>query len=476
MACVPRSLLRPSLLVSLLVAPLACGGSPGGDGGETAGDETAEADDRDTGETADDGAADDSNGDDGDGGDDGDDSGTPDPEPFSVGFDVHDLSPSEAELGPELYLGGYGAPFQRGPAEGVADPIFVRSMAIGSGEDDGTVLAVVDTVGLGNQWTRTIRADASAATGLDPSKIVIASTHTHGGPDFQGLWGGVPDDYRERVTTEIVASIAAAWQGRSPADLEVASGMADNRNRRGWEFSDQELTLLAARDEAGELQGVLVAFAAHPVVLGADNLLLSRDYCGYTVDRLEAELGVPALFFNGILGDVTPRVPDGDYADDFARAQAYGELVADAALASLPSAEPIELGFHHAATDIVLDVENQLFLLAAQAGLLDYDFDMRGDTATVRTQTAYLRLGNQLQLVAFPGESLTRNGLAVKDGFTTPHRIVLGLAGDALGYFIPSDEWQTGLNDDYEESVSVGSAAGDATRDAMLELVAGDPG
>ena len=39
---------------------------------------------------------------------------------------------------------------------------------------------------------------------------------------------------------------------------------------------------------------------------------------------------------------------------------------------------------------------------------------------------------------------------------TAPHRMVLGLTGDALGYFIPSDEWMTGLNDDGEESISLG--------------------
>jgi hypothetical protein len=41
---------------------------------------------------------------------------------------------------------------------------------------------------------------------------------------------------------------------------------------------------------------------------------------------------------------------------------------------------------------------------------------------------------------------------------------------------VPTDEWNTGLNDDYEESVSVGMAAGDITRDLMIELIGSDPG
>ena len=59
---------------------------------------------------------------------------------------------------------------------------------------------------------------------------------------------------------------------------------------------------------------------------------------------------------------------------------------------------------------------------------------------------------------------------------STPHGAVLGLAGDALGYFVPSDEWMTGLNDDYEESISVGEQAGDLTQAEILALMGADPG
>ncbi len=402
--------------------------------------------------------------------------GDPPVEHFEVGFDVHDLTPTDAELAEELYLGGYGTPFERGPAEGVHDPIFVRSMAIMYGPEEGVIVAIVDTIGMGNQWIRAIRADVAQNTGLSEDQIIVSSTHTHGGPDFQGLWGGVPDSYRERATNEIAASMEAAWSARVPARLEVTSTTSENRNRRGWEFTDQDLVALhAVALEDDTSLGLLVGFAAHPVVLGDDNKNLSRDYCGYTVDMLEAQIERPVLFFNGIQGDVSPVVPDGEYADDFERADAYGDLVGQATLDALPNLEPVDVDFHFEHRSYVLEVQNELFKLAAQAGLLDYDFEMRGEQSFVTTQTTYLRLGNQLQLIAFPGESLTRNGLAVKDVMTAPHQMVLGLSGDSLGYFVPSDEWNTGLNDNYEETVSLGMPAGDTTRDLMIEMVQSDP-
>jgi hypothetical protein len=81
----------------------------------------------------------------------------------------------------------------------------------------------------------------------------------------------------------------------------------------------------------------------------------------------------------------------------------------------------------------------------------------------------------QVQIVALPGESLTRNGLPVKEAMTAPFQVVLGNAGDALGYFVPTDEWEVGLNDNYEESVSLAQSAGDTTRDALLSMIAADP-
>lgn len=462
------------LLVAGLVAlPLACGDDQGAETSET---ETTGDGDGDPGDGDGDGTPGDGDGDgDGEPGD-GDGDGDPGPPThFEVGFDVVDISPDEVELADEFYLGGYGFYTARGAAQGVHDPVFVRSMAIGYGPSDGVIVAIVDTVGMGNLWTRQLRAEVAAATGLSPEQVVVGSTHTHAGPDLQGLWGGVPDPYRERILQQIVDSMAAAWQARVPADLSVASTTADNRNRRDWGLTDEALTVVQAHAiEGGELLGTTVIFAAHPVVLDDDNLLVSRDFCGYAVDSLEDSTGAPALYFNGVQGDVSPVVPDGMYADDFERAAAYGEHVATRTMEALANAEPIGVEFHRAYESFVLDVTNETFLLAAQAGILDYEFDLVNSTLT--TQTAYFRLGDELQLIAFPGESLTRNGLPVREAMTAPHQAIMGLSGDSLGYFVPTDEWLTGRNDDYEESVSVGMAAGDLTRDLMIAMIEADPG
>ena len=391
-------------------------------------------------------------------------------EHFLLGMDVQDVSPSPEFLAKDVYMGAYGAPYMRGPAEGVHDPVFARSFAV-EGNGGGLVMAIVDLPGMGNQISRDIRAKVAEMTGLSPAQVLVGSTHSHSSPDFMGLWGGVPGDYRSWLVDQVSASMTAAWTTREPGILKVSTGKAPANNRRGWGFTDDDMTILEAIDLQDQRIGAVVVFAAHPVILGMENKLISCDYPGYFVQSLEATLGAPVALFNGTLGDATPKVPDGDYVDDFARAEAYGELLSSIAaeiVAGGVEVEP-ELDFSH--VEWVQTVDNLLFKAASALGILMFDFEMNGLDQKVTTQSTYFRLGKQLQGVAFPGESLTRNGLAIKKAMVSPHKLILGNTGDALGYFIPGDEWQTGKNDDYEETVSMGKTAGDNARAAITPLI-----
>ena len=392
-------------------------------------------------------------------------------EHFLLGVHVQDVSPSPAILsGQDVYMGAYGAPYTRGPAQGVHDPIYARSFAI-EGNGGGLIMSIVDLPGMGNRITRDVRTKVAALTGLDEAQILVGSTHSHSTPDFMGLWGGVPGDYRTWLVKRVAASMAAAWDARVPGELRVSTGKAPANNRRGWNFTDDDMTILDAFNLEQQRLGTLVVFAAHPVILGADNKLISCDYTGYMVQSLEDTLGAPAALFNGTLGDASPKVPDGDYVDDFARAETYGELLAGIAVNIADGGVAIEPELEFTHVTWVQTVDNTLFKAASLLGILQYDFEMNGFEQKVTTQATYFRLGSQVQGVAFPGESLTRNGLEIKASMLAPHKIILGNTGDALGYFVPSDEWQTGKNDDYEESVSLGKSAGDNARDKIVPLI-----
>ena len=93
---------------------------------------------------------------------------------------------------------------------------------------------------------------------------------------------------------------------------------------------------------------------------------------------------------------------------------------------------------------------------------------------SVDTQFTYFRLGKELQGVVFPGEALTRTGLDIKAPQKADYRLFLGLTTDSLGYFVKSDEWNTGHNNNYEETVSTGETAGDNAIRVLTELIGND--
>jgi hypothetical protein len=66
---------------------------------------------------------------------------------------------------------------------------------------------------------------------------------------------------------------------------------------------------------------------------------------------------------------------------------------------------------------------------------------------------------------------LTRLALPLRAAMGAPHRMIFGLAHNTLGYFVPDDEWMSGRNDNYEESVSLGRRASRKLAEELLALV-----
>ncbi len=55
---------------------------------------------------------------------------------------------------------------------------------------------------------------------------------------------------------------------------------------------------------------------------------------------------------------------------------------------------------------------------------------------------------------------------------TAPFKFWLGLSGETLGYFVPSDEWD--FINGYEEKVSISKTAGDDMQAILLAAIAED--
>lgn len=425
---------------------------------------------------------------------------------LQAGAAARAISPLPEHVAGGVYLGGYGFYGSR-RAEGVHDDIFCRSLVLSDG-DTTLILLSLDLVGLAPRPLLEIRRSIARMAGLPIQHILLACTHSHASPDMQGLWGGVPEDYLSYVKDRCVETAGAALANVREAQLGAATATVEGltHNRRGWDHTDSVLAVVRASGLDGAPIATLVNFGCHPTVTSGENLLISCDFAAGLVASLERDPGGVALFVNGAQGDAIPATGGG-----FQQANGLGGRLAQVATAALSSAEPLEppIELRERRVAIPLRAERlprgghtalALLLpavrLAARRGLLhsaSRRLAARGshEAATalagvsmfaegrlmarrlrpvMLTSVGRLRIGKALAGFAVPGEVMTRLAEPLRASLSAPHRLFLGLTNDTLGYFLPADEWMTGRNESYEESVSLGREAGSVLASALRAL------
>ncbi|MBN2150749.1 MAG: neutral/alkaline non-lysosomal ceramidase N-terminal domain-containing protein, partial [Candidatus Lokiarchaeota archaeon] len=213
-------------------------------------------------------------------------------------------------------LGGYSG--RNDTSKGEHDPLHVRSAAIKAG-DDTIVVVACDLVGLERNHIMAVKQHVHRDLGIPPAHVLVSATHTHSGPRNIALFGE-PFAGHEAIYGTIERSIAAAVAAMEPARLSVASGRIGGVafNRRVYDPTSEHVddaceVLVVERDpgssgaRGGGVLGVIYNFSCHPVVMGADNLLVSADWVHYANERiLAAHPGAIPLFLQGSSGNLNP--------------------------------------------------------------------------------------------------------------------------------------------------------------------------
>lgn len=241
---------------------------------------------------------------------------------------------------------------------------------------------------------------------------------------------------------------------------------------------------LEFRDKDDKPAGLVVQWNCHPETLGGKNTLVSADYVGATVKALREKHRCPVVYLTGTVGGlmtslhVEIKSAAGKVLDDgsFEKTERYGELLAEVADRALKTARPLKLTpLQVRRRQIFLPLDNKLFLLARQLGVIQREAFLwngdpyKADPATeakadkslcLRTEIAWLRLG-ELDIAAIPGEIYPELVLdkvqnptdpgsdfphaavepAIYKQLRGPYRMLIGLAGDEIGYIIPKRQW-----------------------------------
>lgn len=194
-------------------------------------------------------------------------------------------------------MAGYAA--RSGGSSGTHDPCTVRALAV-----EDTCWVTVDVCGLHEDTC----ADIEARVALEPGHLAVTATHTHSGPVCTpGRLGGDDELVRRRIVDAAVDTVESALAARRPASVRASTargaGVAVDR-RAPDRPVDPPVELLRFDDDNGPVAW-LVTYPCHPVVLSADNRLVSGDYAAALRIALEEKApGSVALFLPGTAGNV----------------------------------------------------------------------------------------------------------------------------------------------------------------------------
>lgn len=341
-------------------------------------------------------------------------------------------------------LGRHPHAFWLEPSVGERDPLAARALVL---ESAGRRVAWVaaDLLAVDGTFVADVGRRLADA-GVAPAVLIVSPSHTHSGPGGyvdSALLGWLALDRVDRIVREallesVVTAVREADANRRPARVSAASVAVPNvAKSRLDQALDPALSLLKVTDAGHQPVAVVWNYAIHGTTLGPRNRRLSGDVMGEASRRLERALGVPALFVNGAVGDVSP-------ARHGERATAeLGAALAAAAQAAWSQAVPVarptlRVGTRRAALPSPwLPARNCLRGWAPAALTLP----LGGVLPREATLTA-VALGD-VGWVTFPGELQTALGQGIKRaaGAHLRHVLVAGLSNDYLGYFTTADDY-----------------------------------
>lgn len=210
-------------------------------------------------------------------------------------------------------------------ATGTLDPLYARVLVLEAGDRR---LALV-TLDLGRTFNESelnnLRRRLKDSAGI--SFLVVTASHTHSGPN---LLDEYPSGHIPSWESDAIAKIAKAVEQASQhlVDAQVGTGRGSvyigyNRRqvRRNGEVTmlwtnpdkqpsaplDPSVWVMRIDDARHNPIAILVNYACHPVVFGADNLSYSADFVASMATTVEKTFASAMCFFlQGADGDINP--------------------------------------------------------------------------------------------------------------------------------------------------------------------------
>lgn len=368
---------------------------------------------------------------------------------------------------PPVYLTGYAS--REKPATGVIHDLWAKAVVMEENERNSVIIVTTDLLGLSHEVSDAVARKVRSRHGVDRSRILFNSSHTHSGPMIWPCLDGIADySQAEQVVVSkytlglidvLTAIIDSAFARLTPMNVYCGHDSADFAvNRRvftvkgiinGVNYSgpvDHDVPVIKITSKEGVIQAVLFGYACHNTTMTGDNFMVNGDYAGFAQIEIEkAYPGCTALFVMGCGGDQNPN-PRGTIE----LAQLHGKSLAAAVFRALKSKlvavqvpikcdlkivdlpfKPVDIGVYE--KEIV--GTNKFLQRRAKLMLEAYNKGWKVDKYPYIVQA--IRFGNELTLLALTGEVVIDYDLRAKKEYPKENLWIAGYSNEVMCY-IPS--------------------------------------
>ncbi len=366
---------------------------------------------------------------------------------------------------------------------GVAGELFAKALVLNDGKTTAALITA-DVILLGKKIVAETRERIEKTTGIPGSHVMFAASHTHCSPvTMRQAWGTgakmVPDQsYLDKLVTKMAGAVSEAnsrlvevrvgvGEGRAPYNINRWIPTPKGRLAFRWGPypagpTDETLSVLRLDRTDGTPLAAVVNFAAHPTVMSWGRQFCG-DFPGFLQETLEKVYDgkMTVMFINGAAGDLKikwlwkRRRGSLGFAYGGAKdARRWGRIIAGVALTVLEQVktnnQPLRISISSKQVEFPMvplpsaeDVQKQLAAKRKAGRNTTWEErilpSLRDGTApkTIAGEVQLLRLGDDIALLAVPGELFVEVGLRMKKELGCKHLFIVGFANGYVGY-LPS--------------------------------------
>lgn len=371
---------------------------------------------------------------------------------FMVGAASRNINPDNDSL----YMAG-GNPNR--PFIDVHDSLYAKAVFI-ENKEQHVIILTFDCIGLMYPALLEIREEVKKTMPfIDPSRIVMSSTHTHAGPDVVGIWGknftqsGVNQSHMKKIIAAATAATQDAYRKKEKCEMQYAQGRFGEdwvKNISEPNEIDRSVNTIRFLNQSKKSVAALTNFACHPTIMDDATRAASADYVWGYYHYLDSLQGGVNVFLQGAIGGwIQPE----DVSSSFENAMHYGSSLGKYVHALLSTPQKSQSNnIRFKSKNVMFPMKNQGFSMLSKAGVIKRKFG-----EMVESEIAIFSIGDA-QFATHPGETVPAMGLETKAAMKgAGPKFVLGLSQDALGYIlkpgffikennIPHSEYLTGMS------------------------------